>query len=880
MRAHDQLVHRLSNAVSDAGSECDSTPRKANVASPSSDSPIPLSRDTVLFIHGTFAYDERDRVPPGSAGKWWQRGSAFADALAKLLPNCDIAPAGNRVSEACPPWWWYRRRPHLPPSDSVFHWSGANLESARRVAGDRLLSHLRRLIQDSPRGIHIIAHSHGGGVAWEALCLALDRQRDGKDSIDVLEYLKSWTTIGTPFMHFAADWRRLPWLMFCFTSFVGVILYAGPWWRDFWLWTQRAPDLSPSWLGSSYPCYALLHLAVLLLVLFPLHMLWTLFRWHSSGGGHAQERQQTLYDLSSSLTATFASHVTLGAAAVTAWYVDPERLKSLLGSAWSWQVLCASAWTAALVVGLLLSFTQMCSLATRHYEERHRRRRSAAAWRKLQSMHRALPVGYEAFDEALIGLQAIVEVPKDNLLPRLPAPGVDRFTRRGFVRHPEYEHQRARFARWLVDFLVLPYSITRDWVARPFYNDIFAPLVDTFVMRRLWRAAHGSDLRGARILAVTPTPELGVAAIEDHHIARNKCSESLLRTASRVRRAVSRYVDRLRMRVGLNASTAVEILNVLRKAMGGSQAAGEILFHTDYFNLPATPVSLADEVADCISGTNVMPYRRPRCPRAAQRWPRPLCYSVQYEFFATIGRMLTVCVILLMPACMLTISAQALFYPYSRAHLVAWAIDLAPEVLKEIAADTPEGDRSRSGWIRYLASLPVELVERRLSDAAATADPTVVSCWRIEYAVRLIDTHANKAEGVRILTREASLPAGSGPRSVARAHHLLGALRYVGNKVAALTHRECEAISQLESKVKASLAGNYLADNAAAQEQEFSALATLPAQFEPGESALFQESRSAFAEGRYTQCFNVLEQMPRAGNGRVEFAACVLSEGE
>jgi hypothetical protein len=118
--------------------------------------------EAVIFVHGTAAGDVSD-----SGSRWWQFGSLFERKLRELLPSS--------ISIKCP-----------------FHWSGANWEEDRRLAGAKLLARLRQL-DDSNTGYHLIGHSHGGSVILAALRLTCGRGQKP------LVGLRSWTTVGTPF---------------------------------------------------------------------------------------------------------------------------------------------------------------------------------------------------------------------------------------------------------------------------------------------------------------------------------------------------------------------------------------------------------------------------------------------------------------------------------------------------------------------------------------------------------------------------------------------------------------------------------------------------------------------------------------------------------
>ncbi len=121
--------------------------------------------DLVLLVHGTFAARTEDR-----GDNWWQIGSQAYEGLRQRLPR------GVRQSEP----------------DEVFHWSGENSERARIKAALELLERLKQL-ESEGRGYHLIGHSHGGSVIWHALRIATLSRVE-------LEGMRSWTTVGTPFL--------------------------------------------------------------------------------------------------------------------------------------------------------------------------------------------------------------------------------------------------------------------------------------------------------------------------------------------------------------------------------------------------------------------------------------------------------------------------------------------------------------------------------------------------------------------------------------------------------------------------------------------------------------------------------------------------------
>ncbi|MFN6128289.1 MAG: esterase/lipase family protein [Planctomycetota bacterium] len=143
-------------------------PRRRLCANQASDDP-----SVVILVHGTFAGASQDR-----GNKWWQAGSTTARQLQARLPG-HVEVASDAM---------------------VFHWSGENSERARSRAASDLLKFVEPL---ETQGIpyHLVGHSHGGSVIWNMLKLATIQHRS-------LERLRTWTTVGTPFLQHCG---RNPW---------------------------------------------------------------------------------------------------------------------------------------------------------------------------------------------------------------------------------------------------------------------------------------------------------------------------------------------------------------------------------------------------------------------------------------------------------------------------------------------------------------------------------------------------------------------------------------------------------------------------------------------------------------------------------------------
>jgi hypothetical protein len=132
----------------------------------------------LILVHGTFASDESD-----TGSKWWQLGSDFQTELEKRLTNHAIPVREQKL----------------------FKWQeDQNSETSRHNAARSLLGYLNKFEQ-AKIPYHLVGHSHGGSVIWDALKLSLQprarlsiRRSSDKSPLD---HMLSWTTVGTPFIH-------------------------------------------------------------------------------------------------------------------------------------------------------------------------------------------------------------------------------------------------------------------------------------------------------------------------------------------------------------------------------------------------------------------------------------------------------------------------------------------------------------------------------------------------------------------------------------------------------------------------------------------------------------------------------------------------------
>jgi hypothetical protein len=130
--------------------------------------------EPIIVVHGTFA--ERDPDSPALPRKWWERGGSFCERLDSHLRSC-----GSNA----------RCWSHIVDGQFEYGWSGQIEETARQIASKSLETYLQGLELDTKISrFHIVAHSHGGNVACEAVA----------GSGTQLKKLGKVVCLGTPFI--------------------------------------------------------------------------------------------------------------------------------------------------------------------------------------------------------------------------------------------------------------------------------------------------------------------------------------------------------------------------------------------------------------------------------------------------------------------------------------------------------------------------------------------------------------------------------------------------------------------------------------------------------------------------------------------------------
>jgi hypothetical protein len=143
----------------------------------------------ILLVHGTKLQTGDEESEP-STREWWNKDHEFHKHLEKMLGE--------------------EERPY---EISTFEWNGSNSEATRRKSARKLRRRLLKWERSKTR-YHIVAHSHGGSVLWHALARSAIWSQ--------LRCLVSWTTVGTPFLHFRV--RLTPLMYLVAIAFVTMLL--------------------------------------------------------------------------------------------------------------------------------------------------------------------------------------------------------------------------------------------------------------------------------------------------------------------------------------------------------------------------------------------------------------------------------------------------------------------------------------------------------------------------------------------------------------------------------------------------------------------------------------------------------------------------------
>jgi hypothetical protein len=367
--------------------------------------------DLVLLVHGTYAARQENE-----GTSWWQIGSQAYEGLRQRLPN------GAQLTKP----------------DEVFHWSGENSERARIKAGIDLLARLKAL-EAQGRGYHLIGHSHGGSVIWHTLRLAtLGRIQ--------LDRLRSWTTLGTPFLRHQT--HRSTRIANIFRVALGIILFqpactTAVRFYDLVFRPEKSLWTHSTELPKRYSLYETPVLRLLELMHIPMEQTGSQIRvgGFSSGSGS-------------------------GISSVEFLFTTPI----------GWVLMVLAIVVIYVYLNLTVFFLRPVLESWQMWAERRLENRACKLYEK-----RWLGL-WSPDDEAINGLRATLD---------LSVSFVSRMAPKDRVLFSDY-----------VTLIWQPYY----WVLTPVFNFMLRPFLDGLVRSYVVKAAQGNNRPGADVVEVTPVP--------------------------------------------------------------------------------------------------------------------------------------------------------------------------------------------------------------------------------------------------------------------------------------------------------------------------------------------------------------------------------------
>ena len=743
------------------------------------------ARCRIVIVHGTFAFDEFDDVPPTITdptedieNRWpksWQNGSKFAEQIVTgLAPTKVTAPVKQMYSvlaDLRPHWnrWFGRLAHNVPTADKrdtrVFHWSGENSESARREASERLLIHLHQVNQECESDeseFHVIAHSHAGNVVLDALTLA------SRDSTK-LKRLGRWITVGTPYLRFRWDvsvfLATLLLLVLLSLSLFLPLPGVGPslfpwqwlgltgkpwdWFSDYW---SRFDAVSAYSAGVNFTLAVMLSSTSIILLCLLGRALWeTYCYWNSHMVIPGDRRRIEFSDMVWGWTSFFTVLVIAGLSCFICWLALGKASIShflitgcLIVS--SWRGAAGLAATSIIAVAFFVPFSLLIVSTFRAFDENRRIRDRKAAWKIFGNKAFLIAA---ANDEPIAGLKAVQHKPTGPLLPRITAPRVNRYgklTKR--VRYPERERLGDRWLRRLFDLFFLPITLFRDWVLRPLYNDVFAALLDSFVLGRLWKKAHGCDIFGLVPDKVLTTP-MSEGEIDGTPpiVFRPPDVEAL------TEEPLLRAVRGIRRALGRDYPVGVYLADFFKRAMQGKEVEEQALIHTSYFANGS--VETKNAIIQAFKGVNnempQLPTEQEAGPPVDSRQANP----GMYEFLMWLFRNFTIMLIFSLPWFLVVLLTFAVFYQHS-AWFYQTKLRMDKAVVQKnlfsfcwnqaISEDMTFGYYVLLANNRGLAEDPLILIR----DAALKPDDSIRGLQRLELVARSMGdtTVAERAKGM------------------------------------------------------------------------------------------------------------------------------------
>jgi hypothetical protein len=686
----------------------------------------------VILVHGTFAADDRD----DGTDRWWQRNSPVAQSLAeevRLLNGAPVRCAPEGVGHFySPPWWKRLWRRYVSEKclgesiqssmDAVFHWSGHNRESARRQAGAMLLDHLKSF--DSRGPFHVVAHSHGGGVLWEALSLAAaetpDDQRGGP-----LQNLRSCTTVATPFLRYSPDFWAVT-AVLPLGALALLLWFQMPWFWD--VWAQLFPSIG--WNPYiKFAAFLVLYSFIILTVSLLMRAAWSWYYYESVIQENAQlvpeVRQHQRDDIVSSLLA-LAPAV---AACVIVAALFGSNLRFGFNARDTIVALLAVLYAISALVLLVLYVRKVTVPLWRSIDNTRRSKNELRAWQIFGA--RMLFLAAEHTDEAINGLRSLRRRVRGTLLPRMPSPRETELSPgKRLLSRPENEAWQQTLTGWMIRYLLLPLVIVKDWVLAPLYNDVFSKLVDDYVIQQLQKKAIGIDIAGLVLSDVTTVPSSAL-----HEASNSLPAEAEAELVRDANVTLVRVFERVRTQLHLSYPVGPELESFMHRAMQGDPDVESALVHTSYFGckivrgaiakrIAGEPATVMEEAARAEPDGQLF-----EAPIWAADADEPRISGSRLGFVAWLLRGLIKIIILLAPVLLLAAAGSAVCYPYSRAFHRVWAtrtdnahnIGVTDFVVFTSVAGRPYTTSLSARWWVAMHSVDSELDDGLLGNTFPTA---------------------------------------------------------------------------------------------------------------------------------------------------------------
>ena len=207
----------------------------------------------------------------------------------------------------------------------------------------------------------------------------------------------------------------------------------------------------------------------------------------------------------------------------------------------------ASTWLVAAAVLLYLYVRQTVLPLWRLCEYRMRLKLQQKTWAVFKDVY--LAFADSTVDEAILGLTAVKNGIRGSILPRIASPRDKEFSaNRRLLRRPEREYARQTFPGWFLNYLLLPLAIVKDWLITLSDNDVFAMLIDDFVLKQSHKRAIGNDIAGLALQDVSDHPMAeGPMQPASVRLVPNPAHHALL---AGVRRNIPKVIDALRAELG------------------------------------------------------------------------------------------------------------------------------------------------------------------------------------------------------------------------------------------------------------------------------------------------------------------------------------------